>query len=55
MSLEPWSIPSVYCGCGWESDGENDSELDELMAEHIYSKIKKALKKRKKIALLFKE
>lgn len=45
----------VSCECGWEAIGETHEQFDNLMADHIYSKITKDLKKRKKISLLLKE
>jgi len=51
----PWGSRYISCECGWEQNGNGHEELDDYMADHIYSKIKKALEKRSKIAKLYKE
>lgn len=44
----------VRCECGWEGYSTANEWIDMLFAEHVYSKVKKALKKRKKIVKLLK-
>lgn len=41
----------LICTCGFEEEGPN-TEIDNLHAAHVYSTIKKALKKRRQILSL---
>lgn len=43
----------IRCECKWEGYSQ-DGDVDKAYAEHLYSKVKKALKKRKKIVKLLK-
>lgn len=42
----------TLCDCGWEGMGESYAETDDLRAKHVYSMIKKALKKRRQVLSL---
>ena len=50
----PWGNMYSCCECGFEANASTDEELDDIWAVHVYSKIKKALKKRKKMSQLLK-
>lgn len=45
----------IRCECDWEGYTMHGESIDKAYAGHLYSKVKKALKKRKKIVKLLKE
>lgn len=44
-------VCTLVCSCEFEAEGQH-TEIDKLHAEHVYSMIKKALKKRRQILSL---
>jgi hypothetical protein len=47
-SMFGWGKYDVMCECGETFRGNSFAEARELHCEHVYAKLKKALKKRKK-------